>query len=131
MAMLLACFAVPSIARTATAPGTPQSVTADQRIVFPITVQQGALVMGKVSRADAWDRPERAKWFGGGYDHPAIHSICLDPRDPNTLRVAVPHYLGFFNFTEAQDPVGSRSLGGFIVLTEEDVDDIVAYLQLL
>lgn len=36
-----------------------------------------------------WDRPERAKWFGGGYDFPAIHSICLDPRDPKTLRVAV------------------------------------------
>jgi hypothetical protein len=36
-----------------------------------------------------WDRPERANWFGGGYDQPAIHSICLDPRDPRTVRVAV------------------------------------------
>jgi hypothetical protein len=36
-----------------------------------------------------WDRPERANWFGGGYDYPAIHSICLDPRDPNTLRIAL------------------------------------------
>jgi hypothetical protein len=48
-----------------------------------------------------------------------------------TLRDAVAHYLRFFNFTEAQDPVGSRSLGGFIVLTDNDVDDIVAYLKLL
>jgi hypothetical protein len=48
-----------------------------------------------------------------------------------TLRDAVAHYQRFFNFTEAQDPVGSRSLGGFIVLTDEDVDDIVEYLQLL
>ena len=48
-----------------------------------------------------------------------------------TLRDAVAHYKRFFNFTEAQDPVGSRSLGGFIVMTDEDVDDIVAYLQLL
>ena len=48
-----------------------------------------------------------------------------------TLRDAVSHYQRFFNFTEAQDPVGSRTLGGFIVLTDEDVDDIVAYLQLL
>jgi cytochrome c peroxidase len=48
-----------------------------------------------------------------------------------TLRDAVTHYQRFFNFTEAQDPVGSRTLGGFIVLTDEDVDDIVAYLQLL
>jgi photosystem II stability/assembly factor-like uncharacterized protein len=36
-----------------------------------------------------WDRSERAKWFGGGYDHPAIHSICRDPRDPRTLRLAI------------------------------------------
>lgn len=48
-----------------------------------------------------------------------------------TLRDAVAHYQRFFNFTEAQDPVGSRSLGGFIVLTDSDVDDIVAYLKLL
>jgi hypothetical protein len=27
--------------------------------------------------------------------------------------------------------VGSASLGGFITLTDADVDDIVAYLQLL
>jgi cytochrome c peroxidase len=48
-----------------------------------------------------------------------------------TLRDAVAHYQRFFNFTEAQDPVGSASLGGRITLTDEDVDDIVAYLQLL
>ena len=48
-----------------------------------------------------------------------------------TLHDAVSHYQRFFNFTEAQDPVGSRTLGGFIVLTDQDVDDIVAYLQLL
>ena len=48
-----------------------------------------------------------------------------------TLRDAVAHYQRFFNFTEAQDPVGSQSLGGFIELTDNDVDDIVAYLQLL
>jgi cytochrome c peroxidase len=48
-----------------------------------------------------------------------------------TLRDAVAHYQRFFNFTEAQDPVGSASLGGRIVLTDTDVDDIVAYLTLL
>jgi photosystem II stability/assembly factor-like uncharacterized protein len=36
-----------------------------------------------------WDRPERAKWFGGGADFPGIHSICRDPRNARTLRVAV------------------------------------------
>ncbi len=48
-----------------------------------------------------------------------------------TLRDAVAHYQRFFNFTEAQDRVGSASLGGFITLTDNDVDDIVAYLKLL
>ena len=36
-----------------------------------------------------WDQPGRAQWFGGGYDFPGIHSICVDPRDANTLRVAI------------------------------------------
>lgn len=36
-----------------------------------------------------WNRPERASWMGGGYDHPGIHSICVDPRDSNRLLVAV------------------------------------------
>jgi hypothetical protein len=27
-----------------------------------------------------WQRPERAEWFGGGYDVPGIHSICPHPR---------------------------------------------------
>jgi hypothetical protein len=48
-----------------------------------------------------------------------------------TLRDAVAHYQRFFNFTEAEDPVGSATLGGFITLTDGDVDDIVAYLKLL
>ncbi len=36
-----------------------------------------------------WHHPDRNKWLGGGADIPGIHSICVDPRDPNTLRVAV------------------------------------------
>ena len=36
-----------------------------------------------------WQRPERAKWFGGGYDHPGIHSILVDPRDPDWLVVGI------------------------------------------
>ena len=48
-----------------------------------------------------------------------------------TLRDAVAHYQRFFNFRETEDPVGSATLGGKIVLTDNDVDDIVAYLKLL
>src|SRR5688572_18371768 len=36
-----------------------------------------------------WDDPRRREWFGGGYDVPGMHSICVDPRDPRTLRVAI------------------------------------------
>jgi len=36
-----------------------------------------------------WDRPERTEWFGGGYKHPGLHSICVDPRDARRLKVAV------------------------------------------
>jgi len=33
-----------------------------------------------------WDRKERQEWFGGGYDHPGIHSICLDAA---TITIAI------------------------------------------
>lgn len=36
-----------------------------------------------------WDRPERARWFGGGYDYPGIHSICVDPRDSRHVLVGI------------------------------------------
>jgi hypothetical protein len=36
-----------------------------------------------------WDHPLRKQWFGGGYDHPGIHSVSLDPRDPSRIAVAV------------------------------------------
>ena len=36
-----------------------------------------------------WNVPERAKWMGGGYDVPGIHSICVDPRDSDAVLVGV------------------------------------------
>lgn len=36
-----------------------------------------------------WDREERLKWMGGGYDAPGIHSIIVDPRDGRRVTVAV------------------------------------------
>jgi hypothetical protein len=36
-----------------------------------------------------WQRPERAEWFGGGYDVPGIHSICLHPKRAGELLVGV------------------------------------------
>lgn len=36
-----------------------------------------------------WNEPSRSKWSGGGYDHPGIHSICVDPRDANVVTLAI------------------------------------------
>jgi photosystem II stability/assembly factor-like uncharacterized protein len=36
-----------------------------------------------------WERPERSEWFGGGYDHPGIHSILVDPRDAGHVTVGI------------------------------------------
>ncbi len=36
-----------------------------------------------------WHEPSRASWFGGGYDHPGIHSICVHPRLSRRLIVGV------------------------------------------
>lgn len=36
-----------------------------------------------------WHHPSRKAWFGGGADDPGIHSICVDPRDPETVVAAV------------------------------------------
>ncbi len=36
-----------------------------------------------------WDEPKRARWFGGGYDVPGIHSIAVDPRDPQHILLAI------------------------------------------
>ncbi|MBU6199058.1 MAG: exo-alpha-sialidase [Xanthomonadaceae bacterium] len=36
-----------------------------------------------------WDMPERKQWFGGGFDQPGIHSICIDPRDPRRICVGI------------------------------------------
>ena len=35
------------------------------------------------------DDPLREQWFGGGADHPGIHSVCVDPRDAKHVTVGV------------------------------------------
>ncbi len=36
-----------------------------------------------------WNSSQRKEWFGGGADHPGIHSICIDPRNENHIFVGV------------------------------------------
>lgn len=47
-------------------------------------------------RGDSWQLVEslwhhecRVRWNGGGADQPALHSICVDPRDPSHVVVAI------------------------------------------
>jgi hypothetical protein len=65
----------------------------------PGVLWAGALPAGLFRSADRgntwslveslWAVPERAEWFGGGYDHPGIHSIHVDPRDARALTVGI------------------------------------------
>ena len=36
-----------------------------------------------------WRDPARSRWMGGGLDWPAIHSICVDPRNANHIHIGV------------------------------------------
>jgi len=36
-----------------------------------------------------WNHRDRKAWFGGGADYPGIHSVLVDPRDPDVVRIGV------------------------------------------
>lgn len=36
-----------------------------------------------------WLHEDRKRWIGGGADYPGIHSIIIDPRDPDVVRIGV------------------------------------------
>lgn len=36
-----------------------------------------------------WQKTERLGWFGGGYDVPGIHSICIDPLDSRHVTLGI------------------------------------------
>ncbi|ANG64655.1 sialidase [Marinobacterium aestuarii] len=65
----------------------------------PGTLWAGTIPGGlfkSIDRGDSWQlvdslwaRPEREFWFGGGYDAPGIHSICVHPRNSRQLTLAV------------------------------------------
>ena len=49
-----------------------------------------------LDRGDSWQLIEtlwyhegRKQWMGGGAEYPAIHSVCVDPRDSSTVRIGV------------------------------------------
>lgn len=36
-----------------------------------------------------WDTPTRSQWFGGGFDDPGLHSISIDPSDPDRIALGL------------------------------------------
>ena len=36
-----------------------------------------------------WEDPRRLGWFGGGNDYPGMHSVLVDPRDPQNVTLAI------------------------------------------
>ena len=36
-----------------------------------------------------WLDERRKAWMGGGNDYPGIHSVCVDPRDPSHVTIAI------------------------------------------
>jgi hypothetical protein len=66
-----------------------------------------------------WDLPERKGWFGGGYDTPGIHSICVDPRDARCIRVAISTG-GVWRSDDAGDTWSQTAQGMFAAYMPED-----------
>ena len=67
-----------------------------------------------------WERPDRLTWSGGGYDHPGIHSICVDPRDARWLTVGVS-IGGVWHSKDAGESWETRSKGMFAVYVPPDL----------
>ncbi|MFO1498322.1 MAG: exo-alpha-sialidase [Verrucomicrobiota bacterium] len=36
-----------------------------------------------------WDDPKREEWFGGGAEYPGIHSVCVNPMDPEHVTIGI------------------------------------------
>ncbi|MFT7464029.1 MAG: hypothetical protein ACI9EF_002378 [Pseudohongiellaceae bacterium] len=36
-----------------------------------------------------WNDKRRREWFGGGFDEPGVHSICVDPRDARRVTIGI------------------------------------------
>jgi len=70
------------------------SLAADRDIVWAGTLPGGLFRSADCARSwqlveSLWMRPERADWFGGGYDVPGIHSICPHPQHDGELLLGI------------------------------------------
>lgn len=67
-----------------------------------------------------WNLPDRLSWTGGGYDHPGIHSICVDPRDARCLTLGIS-IGGVWRSEDAGLSWESRTTGMFAVYVPPDL----------
>jgi hypothetical protein len=70
------------------------SLEAANGVVWAGTLPGGLFRSGDFGRSwqlveSLWSRPERAEWFGGGYDVPGIHSICPHPKRPAEILLGI------------------------------------------
>jgi hypothetical protein len=59
-----------------------------------------------------WNHPDRAKWMGGGYDYPGIHSIFVDPRPGKSGHVTIAISCGGVWVTEDRGKTWRQSAHG-------------------
>ncbi|MBT3267696.1 exo-alpha-sialidase [Candidatus Poribacteria bacterium] len=58
-----------------------------------------------------WNDPTRlTQWFGAGRDHPGVHSVVVDPRDPDHVLVGVS-VAGVFETTDGGENWTPRNVG--------------------
>ncbi len=57
-----------------------------------------------------WSLKREQKWFGGGYDNPGIHSICVDPDNNNYLTLGIS-VAGVYVSTDGGDNWQNKSSG--------------------
>ena len=58
-----------------------------------------------------WAHPSRVEeWFGGGRDHPAVHSVLVDPRDSRRIQVGIS-CAGVFETTDGGTSWAVRNKG--------------------
>ncbi|NNE93175.1 MAG: exo-alpha-sialidase [Verrucomicrobiales bacterium] len=71
-----------------------------------------------------WDQPDRARWTGGGYDFPGIHSICVHPEDSKRVSLGISCG-GVWNTTDGGQSweQGAHGMIYDFMIGEEGADD--------
>lgn len=78
-----------------------------------------------------WEHPSRkTEWFGAGRDHPGIHSVIVDPRDPSHVYVGVS-VAGVFETRDGGETWAPRNVGVESEFLPDPTSDVGADPHLL